>query len=283
MDVITSPAEMTSWSKRRLRAGGTIAFVPTMGCLHSGHAALIRAASRLADSVVVSVFVNPLQFGPNEDFSRYPRPFADDCEVVIANQGSVIFAPQASSFYPEGFQTVVAVHGLTEGLCGASRPGHFDGVTTVVAKLFHCVKPTVALFGQKDLQQLAVIKAMVRDLNWDIEIVGHPIVREPDGLAMSSRNRYLSASARESALCLSAALTTARRAVADGELDTPALLARLRARISVDPAVEIDYLAIVHDTSLTPQTLVDTHSILAMAIRIGTTRLIDNGYLILEE
>ena len=283
MEVLTSPAAMTAWSNQRLRAGETIAFVPTMGCLHDGHATLIRAAARLADRVVVSVFVNPLQFGPNEDFSRYPRPFAEDCEVVGANQGSVIFAPEASSFYPQGFQTVVAVHGLTEGLCGASRPGHFDGVTTVVAKLFHCVKPSVALFGQKDFQQLAVIKAMVRDLNWDIEIVGHPIVREADGLAMSSRNRYLSASERRSALCLSTALATARRVVEEGMVECPAILARLRAQISADPAVEIDYLAIVDETSLIPQTRVDPHSILAMAVRIGTTRLIDNGYLISEE
>lgn len=283
MEVITSPPEMTAWSNRRLGAGETIAFVPTMGCLHSGHAALIRTAARLADVVVVSVFVNPLQFGPKEDFSRYPRPFAEDCEIVAANGGSVLFAPEASSFYPAGFQTAVAVHGLTAGLCGASRPGHFDGVTTVVAKLFHVVKPTVAVFGQKDFQQLAVIKAMVRDLNWDLEIVGHPIVREADGLALSSRNRYLSPSERQSALCLYTALASGRRAVREGEVDCPAVLARLRVQISTDPIVEIDYLAIVHDTSLVPQARVDHHSILAMAVKIGATRLIDNGYLIHEE
>ncbi len=271
---------MTAWSNRRIRAGETIALVPTMGCLHAGHISLIRAAARLADSVVVSLFVNPLQFGPAEDFSRYPRPFAEDCAVVAANQGSALFAPEASDFYPAGFQTVVAVKGLTASLCGASRPGHFDGVTTVVAKLFHAVKPQVALFGQKDLQQLAVIKAMVRDLNWDIEIVGHPIVRDPDGLALSSRNRYLTESERQSALCLARALAAARHLIGEGEVECQALVARLRAQISTDPQVEVDYLTVVDDTTLVPQARVDNHSVLAMAVRIGKTRLIDNGYLL---
>ena len=279
MECITSVPAMATWSNQRRHAGETIALVPTMGCLHAGHLALIKRAASLADHVVVSLFVNPLQFGPQEDFARYPRPFAADREAVAANQGSCLFAPEASSFYPEGFQTAVTVHHLTAGLCGASRPGHFDGVTTVVAKLFNVVKPRIAVFGQKDFQQLTVIKAMVRDLNWEIEIVGHPIVRDQDGLAMSSRNRYLSAAERQSALCLSAALAHARQLVARGETDVPALLARLRERIAVDPAVAIDYLTIVHATTLTPQERVDDHSILAMAVRIGTTRLIDNGYL----
>lgn len=279
MEVITSVPAMAAWSNQQRQAGKTIALVPTMGCLHAGHIALIRQAATMADTVVVSLFVNPLQFGPQEDFSRYPRPFDADREAVAANLGSCLFAPEAASFYPPGFQTVVAVHGLTAGLCGASRPGHFDGVTTVVAKLFHVVKPQVAIFGQKDFQQLAVIRAMVRDLNWEIEIIGHPIVREEDGLAMSSRNRYLSASERASALCLNAALTQARHQVAAGEHDVPALLARLQAKISQDPVVTIDYLAIVHDTTLAPQERVDKHSILAMAVKIGTTRLIDNGYI----
>jgi len=283
MEIINSVAAMTEWSNQRLGAGKTIALVPTMGCLHAGHLSLLRAAQEKADDVVVSVFVNPLQFGPQEDFSRYPRPFAADCEAVAAHRGSVVFAPEASSFYPEGFQTAVTVRGLTSGLCGASRPGHFDGVTTVVAKLFHAVKPKVAVFGQKDFQQLAVIKAMVRDLNWDIEIVGHPIVREADGLAMSSRNRYLSETERHSALSLWQALTSARQAVMQGEMACPALLARLRTQIASDPLAEIDYLTIVDDSTLTPQTRIDNHSVLAMAVRIGATRLIDNGYLIFKE
>ena len=283
MEIITSVAAMTEWSNQRLGAGETIALVPTMGCLHNGHLSLLRTAVAQADVAVVSVFVNPLQFGPQEDFSRYPRPFAADCEAVAAQRGNVVFAPDASTFYPAGFQTTVTVRGLTSGLCGASRPGHFDGVTTVVAKLFHAVKPQVAIFGQKDLQQLAVIKAMVFDLNWDIEIIGHPIVREADGMALSSRNRYLSESERHSALCLWQALTAARQAVSQGESDCPLLLARLRAQISADPVVEIDYLTVVHDSSLAPQARIDNHSVLAMAVRIGATRLIDNGYLIPKE
>lgn len=283
MEIITSVAAMTAWSNQRHRAGATIALVPTMGCLHAGHLSLFRRAADLADVVVVSVFVNPLQFGPHEDFFRYPRPFAADCEAVSANRGDVVFAPEAASFYPAGFQTKVSVQGLTVGLCGASRPGHFDGVSTVVTKLFHAVKPQVAVFGHKDFQQLAVIKAMVRDLDWDIEIVGHPIVREADGLAMSSRNRYLSTDERQSALCLWQALTTARQAVSQGEVDGQALIARLRAQISPDPRVEIEYLTIVHDSTLMPQVQIDHHSVLAMAVRIGATRLIDNGYLNVKE
>lgn len=283
MEIIDSVAAMTAWSNQRLRAGKTIALVPTMGCLHAGHLSLLHTAAKLADVVVVSLFVNPMQFGPLEDFSRYPRPFEADCQAVAANQGSVLFAPEAAALYPPGFQTTVAVQGLTAGLCGASRPGHFDGVTTVVAKLFHIVKPTIAVFGQKDFQQLAVIKAMVRDLNWDIEIIGHPIVREADGLALSSRNRYLTASERQSALCLAQALTQARRLVRQGERDCQAVLARLQAQISLDPQVETDYLSIVDDSTLNPQARVDRHSVLAMAVKIGATRLIDNGYLIPEE
>jgi len=283
MQIISSAAAMTAWSNQRLRAGETIALVPTMGCLHAGHLSLLKTARQKADSVVVSLFVNPLQFGPQEDFSRYPRTFEADCEAVAANHGSVLFTPESTALYPAGFKTVVAVKGLTAGLCGASRPGHFDGVTTVVAKLFHIVKPQVAVFGQKDFQQLAVIRAMVSDLNWDIEIIGHPIVREADGLAMSSRNRYLSACERQSALCLSQALASARGLVRQGEMDSQTLLARLRAQISLDPQVETDYLLIVDDSTLSPQAVIDRHSILAMAVRIGATRLIDNGYLITEE
>lgn len=283
MEIISAPAAMTAWSNARQREGQTIAFVPTMGCLHAGHEALMRTAAGLADLLVVSVFVNPLQFGPHEDFSRYPRPFAHDCQVVAANGGRVLFAPEVAAFYPAGFQTAVRVSGLSAGLCGASRPGHFDGVTTVVAKLFHVIKPTLAVFGQKDFQQLAVIKAMVRDLDWDIDIVGHPIVREADGLAMSSRNRYLSAVERRSALCLPMALASARQMVAAGQRDADSILACLRAQISADPLLDIDYLAIVTDDSLLPQAQVDQRAVLALAVRIGQTRLIDNGYLIDKE
>lgn len=283
MEIINSASAMTAWSNQRIKAGATIAFVPTMGCLHKGHEALIETASRLADEVVVSIFVNPLQFGPSEDFSRYPRPFSEDCATVSTLNASVLFTPEAQTFYPEGFATSVAVKGVTEGLCGASRPGHFTGVTTVVAKLFNIVKPTVAVFGQKDLQQLAVIRAMTRDLNFDIDIIGHPIVREDDGLAMSSRNRYLTKPERASALCLGKAISSARQWVSQGLTDCSTILERLREQITTDPLVTIDYLAIVQETNLTPQTTTDHQSILAMAVKIGSTRLIDNGHLITEE
>ena len=192
----------------------------------------------------------------------------------------VIYAPEASSIYSEGFQTRVAVKNLTAGLCGASRPGHFDGVITVVAKLFNTVKPKIAVFGQKDFQQLAVIKSMVRDLDWDIEIVTHPIVREKDGLAMSSRNRYLSAEERKSALCLSGSLDFVRHQVGLGELDCHRLLGNIKERIGADPMVEIDYLTVVDHINLREQDKVDSSSVFAMAVKIGETRLIDNGYLL---
>lgn len=283
MEIINAVSSMTAWSNQRIRSGATIALVPTMGCLHDGHIALIKAAALLADEVVVSIFVNPLQFGPSEDFSRYPRPFSSDCDTVSALNTSVLFAPEAQSFYPQGFATAVSVQGLTDGLCGASRPGHFTGVTTVVAKLFNVVKPTIAVFGQKDLQQLAVIKAMVRDLNFDINIVSHPIVRETDGLALSSRNRYLTEPERFSALCLSKGLASARQWVTQGVTDCRTILDRLQTEIATDPQVTIDYLAIVEETTLAPQTSVDHRSILAIAVKIGSTRLIDNGHLIPEE
>lgn len=283
MEIIKSASAMTAWSNRRIKAGASIAFVPTMGCLHDGHIALIKEAARRADEVVVSIFVNPLQFGPNEDFSRYPRPFAADCGTVAALKTSVLFTPEAHTLYPEGFSTSVTVQKMTDGLCGASRPGHFTGVTTVVAKLFNIIKPTVAVFGQKDFQQLAVIKAMVQDLDFNINIIGHEIVREADGLAMSSRNRYLTEQERSSALCLAKAITSARQWVAQGLTDCRTILERIQTQISTDPQVIIDYLAIVHDTKLTPQSTIDHHSILAMAVTIGSTRLIDNGHLISEE
>lgn len=283
MEIINTVPAMTAWSNQRIKTGASIALVPTMGCLHEGHQALINEAARRADEVVVSIFVNPLQFGPNEDFSRYPRPFDNDCAILSTLKTSVLFAPEAQLFYPEGFTTSVAVQGLTDGLCGASRPGHFTGVTTVVAKLFNSVKPTVALFGKKDLQQLAAIKAMVRDLNFDIDIIGHPIVRDADGLALSSRNRYLTITERSSALCLTKAMTSARQWVTQGMTDCCIILDRLRDQITTDPAVTIDYLAIVQESNLAPQTKTDHQSILAMAIKIGSTRLIDNDHLIPEE
>lgn len=283
MEVFQTSSEMTAWSNQRLSMAKTIALVPTMGCLHAGHLALVRTAARHADLVVTSLFVNPLQFGPSEDYDLYPRTLAEDLEAASQAGAAVLFAPLASDLYPELFQTTVTVKGLTAGLCGASRPGHFDGVTTVVAKLFHIVKPTVAVFGQKDLQQLAVIRAMVRDLNWDLEIIGHPIVRETDGLALSSRNRYLRADERRQATCLWQALQEARKAVAAGERQSGMVLERTLRSLSSVPGLAIDYLKIVEARTLAEQATIDENSVLAMAIRLGNTRLIDNGYLIADE
>jgi len=280
MEIITEPAAMTAWSNQQAARGRRVALVPTMGCFHEGHLSLMRLAARRADLVVVSLFVNPLQFGPGEDFAAYPRTFDDDCAAARRTGVHVLFAPDRGACYPPDFRTTVSVSGLTEGLCGASRPGHFDGVTTVVAKLFNIVKPRAAVFGEKDFQQLAVIRAMVRDLNWDVEIIAHPIVREADGLAMSSRNRYLSAAERDSALCLSRAIARGRELAAAGETVSRRVTDELRALICADPVVTVDYIEIVHARTLRPEETIGPESVLALAVKIGTTRLIDNGYLL---
>ncbi len=283
MELIRQAAAMAAWSGERLKEGRRLALVPTMGCLHPGHAALMARAAQLAELVVVSVFVNPMQFGPQEDFDRYPRALEQDCALASTGGAAALFAPEAGELYPPGFKTKVVVGGVSEGLCGASRPGHFKGVATVVAKLFNLVRPTVAVFGEKDFQQLTVIRALTRDLNFGIEIVGHPIVREADGLAMSSRNRYLSPPERRSALCLSRALREARQMVAAGLKDCQDILTRLEAQLVADPLVVIDYLAVVSGHDLAPQSRVGRDSVLLLAVRVGQTRLIDNGYLIRED
>jgi len=279
MDVISALAAMTSWSRKRRQAGQTIALVPTMGCLHTGHLALLREAGRRADLVVVSIFVNPTQFGPNEDLARYPRPFADDCRVAEEAGVAALFAPEVGDMYSPAFQSMVHVSRVSQGLCGASRPGHFDGVATVVAKLFNITAPHIVVFGEKDFQQLAVIRAMVRDLNFDLEIIGHPIVREDDGLAMSSRNRYLQGAERQSALCLFHALRDARRLVQDGEKYCPNILESIQNGLAADSLVTVDYVKIVDDTTLVEHEQVAESSVLVMAVKIGQTRLLDNGYL----
>jgi len=251
-----------------------------MGCFHAGHLQLMRWAKAKAKRVVVSLFVNPTQFGPTEDFSRYPRQFAADRDAAEEEGVDLLFAPTPEAMYPQGFQTDITVHGLSQGLCGKDRPGHFRGVTTVVGKLFNLVKPDVAIFGEKDLQQLAVIRQMVRDLNWDIKIFGHPIVREEDGLAMSSRNTYLSPEERRSALRLSRTLHLVREEVAKGEKRAPALLGMAQAHLVLDNTIKTDYIEIVDQHTLTGQEVVDQSSILAMAVKIGRTRLIDNGHLL---
>ncbi|MCK9296258.1 MAG: pantoate--beta-alanine ligase, partial [Desulfobulbaceae bacterium] len=279
METICSPGVMAAWADQVRRAGRTICLVPTMGFFHEGHLALMRRAGEIAGEVVVSLFVNPMQFGPSEDLSSYPRAFERDAELAAAAGAAVLFAPAADEVYPEGFRTTVSVSGLTETLCGRSRPGHFDGVTTVVAKLFHLVKPHFAVFGAKDFQQLAVIRKMVSDLNWDVNIIGHPIVREKDGLAMSSRNTYLSPAEREKALCLSRSLQLAGERVAAGEKDPARLRNEIWQYITSYGEVDVDYVAIVDAETLAPCDTITDKSLLALAVKIGRTRLIDNTLL----
>jgi len=274
--IIKDPLEMSRWS-REVKAGGeTIGFVPTMGFFHDGHLALMRAAGEKATRVVVSLFVNPIQFGPGEDYDRYPRDFDRDASMAEGQGVDLLFAPDSRAMYPEGEPlTRVTVRGLTEGLCGRSRPGHFDGVTTVVTKLFHLVRPHFAVFGRKDLQQLAVIRRMVQDLDFGVEIVPHPVVREPDGLAMSSRNTYLDEAGRRSALSLYAALRHAVQRVKDGIRDT-ALLGDEVREILQKGGVAVEYIEFVDEETLASHDRVSDTTVLALAGRVGATRLIDN-------
>ncbi|MCI5140931.1 MAG: pantoate--beta-alanine ligase [Candidatus Electrothrix sp. ATG1] len=285
MKIIRSPQEMTAWSKEQAVAGKTIGFVPTMGFFHEGHLALMRRAGELADQVVVSLFVNPTQFGPKEDLAAYPRDFERDKGLAASVGVDVIFAPEAEVMYPPGSGTTVTVgEELTSQLCGASRPGHFAGVATVVTKLFNIVRPDLAVFGEKDFQQLAVIRRMTADLNLGVEIIGHPIIREQDGLAMSSRNTYLHEEERESALSLSRALAMARKMAADGERDTERLTAALREFSLSFPGTAIDYISFVDQLTLQPVEAVNEGTVLALAVKInGRVRLIDNGYVLGDE
>ena len=256
--------------------GSHVGLVPTMGALHEGHASLIRAARSEAGFVVVSLFVNPTQFGPGEDFSQYPRPLEADLVVCRSEGADLVFAPAAGEMYPEGFATTVRVAGLGETMCGRFRPGHFDGVSTVVAKLLAIVQPDVAYFGEKDAQQLAVIRRMVADLNLPVEVRGGPLVREPDGLAMSSRNAYLSAEERRRALVLSAALAEAREAIRAGERDGARLAERVRERLRAAPGVAIEYVAVVDPDTLADMDRIRSACLVAVAAKVGATRLIDN-------
>jgi len=278
MQIIHPLAEMIGWSKEVIASGRTIALVPTMGYFHEGHLSLMRLAGRLADHVVVSLFVNSLQFGPSEDLSRYPRDVERDSRMAENENVDVMFVPTDDDMYSPLFNARVWVGGITETLCGKQRPGHFEGVTTVVAKLFNIIKPHYAIFGQKDFQQLSVISKMVRDLNWDIEIVPHPIVRDNDGLAMSSRNTYLSSEERAKALCLYRAIQHAKARFAGGATDTALIQSEIRDIISVNPGVSIDYIAVVDKDTLSDKKVIDSQSVLALAVKVGRTRLIDNCY-----
>ncbi len=281
MHIISELAEMQSSCLMARQAGRTITFVPTMGYLHEGHATLLREGRRRGDLLALSIFVNPTQFGPNEDLSRYPRDFARDEAIARECGVDLLFYPTPETIYPPGYSTWVEVAGaLTEVLEGACRPGHFRGVATVVAKLFLIVQPHLAVFGCKDFQQLAVIRRMTADLNLPVEIVGVPTVREADGLAMSSRNVYLSAAEREQALVLSRAIAAARRMVGEGVGEVAAILAELRRMVGEQPAARIDYLEIRHQGTLAGQETVDGDSVLLLAVFVGTTRLIDNALLL---
>ncbi|HEX7228829.1 MAG TPA: pantoate--beta-alanine ligase, partial [Candidatus Binatia bacterium] len=241
MQIIETVSAMRDWSERQRRGGLRLALVPTMGFLHEGHLCLVRDAKEHADRVVVSIFVNPTQFGPGEDFAAYPRDFERDCRLLEKEQIDVIFHPAVEAMYPEGAETYVAVEKLSLPLCGAMRPGHFRGVATAVAKLFNIVGPHVAIFGEKDYQQLQVIRKMVRDLSMDVEIVGHPIVREADGLAMSSRNAYLTAPERQAAVCLSRSLCKAERLLRRGESSAQSLLSVVSAELAKEPLAKLEY------------------------------------------
>jgi pantoate--beta-alanine ligase len=258
------------------RAGKRIGFVPTMGYLHEGHRALMRQARAECGYVVVSIFVNPTQFGPNEDFDRYPRDLERDMALCHSVPVDAIFHPSVTEMYPPGSLTSVQVSGITDTLCGASRPGHFEGVATVVTKLFHIVQPDIAYFGQKDAQQVAVIRRLARDLNMDLEIRPVPTVRESDGLAMSSRNVYLSPAERQGALVLSRSLKLAQERVAAGERDLAALRREMEAAIAAEPLANIDYVSIVDYDTLRPVERLETKALAALAVRFGKTRLIDN-------
>ena len=267
---------MLAISLARRHKGKRLGLVPTMGALHDGHLSLVRAAKSKCDVVVVSIFVNPTQFGPNEDFAKYPRSFERDCALLEKENVDVVFAPSVEEMYPPGAVTYVTVEGLSEKLCGKSRPGHFRGVTTVVAKLFHIVEPDVAFFGQKDAAQVAIIRRMVRDLNFPVEIVACPIVREADGLALSSRNAYLDPGQRKSALVLFGSLIHAQEMFARGERDATKLLAVGRETFRKEPAVRLDYFEIVNPDTLDPLTQISKPALVAVAAFVGTTRLIDN-------
>ena len=276
MNIFTSPEELHAWSIEQKRLGRLVGLVPTMGCLHEGHLSLIREARRHADVVVVSIFVNPTQFAPNEDYAAYPRTEAEDLRLCEAEGVAAVFLPTPELMYPPDASTWVEETRLSKGYCGAQRPIHFRGVCTVVAKLFNLAAPDVAVFGQKDFQQVAVIRRMVRDLNFPIQIIRAPIVREPDGLARSSRNRYLSPEARATALSLSRSLAEAKAEVDTGERDAAKLEGEIRAKTSAAGWIP-DYVTVADADTLVPlQTVRPGASVILLACRNGTLRLIDN-------
>ncbi len=276
LKIITTIDDMHAACSVLRRDGKRLGFVPTMGALHQGHISLVRAARARCDVVAVSIFVNPLQFGPNEDFARYPRTFDRDRQMLEAEGVSLLFAPSKEDMYPAGASTAVIVEGLSERLCGRSRPGHFRGVTTVVAKLFHIIQPDFAFFGQKDAAQVAIIQKMVRDLDMDIEIAVCPIVRETDGLALSSRNAYLDPQQRKAATVLHRALMRVQFMIDRGEKSATALVTAGKEVIAEEPAARLDYFEVVDPHTLDPLADISNGALVAVAAFLGNTRLIDN-------
>ena len=271
--------EMREWSEEQRLHKKRITLVPTMGFLHEGHLELVRKGRKSGDLLVVSLFVNPTQFGPKEDFNTYPRDFERDKKLLAGEQVDILFHPSESEMYPKGYQTNVEVDQLSRHLCGASRPGHFRGVCTVVVKLFNIVRPHVAVFGLKDYQQFLIVRRMVEDLNLDVEVVGIPTVREGDGLAMSSRNHYLSETERAAALCLRRALGRAEDLVRQGERNGKGILREVTAEIAREPLAQLEYVQLCDLENLQDLETIQDTALLALAVRIGAARLIDHSIL----
>lgn len=276
MKVVTSVAGMKALGRQWKKEGKTVGFVPTMGYLHEGHLSLVRESKKRTDVTVVSIFVNPTQFGPNEDFKKYPRDLDKDSAYLEKGGVDCLFYPAAAEIYPPSYRTYVEVHGLQDRLCGKFRPGHFRGVSTVVLKLFNIVRPDIAFFGAKDAQQVLIIERMVADLDLDTEVVTCPLVREPDGLALSSRNAYLSSEERKAALVLSISLRWAERAISAGERDAAKVTAGIRAAIEAEPLARVDYVEAVDPVNLEPVAEIRGDVLIVLAVFIGSIRLIDN-------
>ena len=281
MKIIQSPKDINALSNMWKRAGKRISLVPTMGCLHEGHLSLVRMARAACDKTIISLFVNPIQFGQNEDLGSYPNQFEQDCRLIEDEGGDALFCPSSEEMYTDTFQTSIRVKTLSQGMCGTDRPHHFGGVATVVTKLFNITVPDVAVFGEKDFQQLVIIRQLTRDLSYNIEILGAPIVREDDGLAMSSRNLYLDPDGRKIARCLYEAIQASKNLVqTSGDVSAGAIIEKTK-KIVARAGGKLEYAVVVNEFSLVPDDRVNKHSVLALAVEISDSiRLIDNGRLI---
>lgn len=277
MDILKTKAEMQTWSAAKKKQGKTISFVPTMGYLHKGHVSLLEIGKPLGDELVLSIFVNPTQFGPNEDLDAYPSNIQNDLNLAEQAGVTAVFLPDKNEMYGPGYQTHVSLDRLPQYLCGRSRPMHFGGVATVVTKLFNIVMPDVAIFGKKDFQQLAIIRQMVKDLDFNIRIIGGEIIREEDGLAMSSRNAYLTPEQRASAVCLSQAISLLKQRVAQGARSVPDLVREVEAFIHSFDHTRIDYIELCHPGTLEPVQTIQSETLVALAVQVGQSRLIDNA------